>query len=104
MSDSGRVDRFQRKHAWTGFPLAVLYKFFDDQGSYLAALIAYYAFVSLFPLLLLAATILGYVLSADPDLQQRILTSALSQFPVVGSQLHDPSRIGGGATGLVVGI
>jgi membrane protein len=104
MSDSGRVDRFQRKHAWTGFPLAVLYKFFDDQGSYLAALIAYYAFVSFFPLLLLAATILGYVLSGNPGLQQHILTSALSQFPVVGSQLHDPSRIGGGATGLVIGI
>ncbi|GIF18810.1 hypothetical protein Ate02nite_15400 [Paractinoplanes tereljensis] len=82
----------------------MLYKFFDDQGSYLAALIAYYAFVSMFPLLLLAATILGYVLSGNPDLQQHILTSALSQFPVVGSQLHDPSRIGGGATGLVIGI
>jgi membrane protein len=104
MSDSGRVDRFQRKHAWTGFPLAVLYKFFDDQGSYLAALIAYYAFVSMFPLLLLAATILGYVLSGNPTLQQHILTSALSQFPVVGSQLQEPSRIGGGATGLVIGI
>jgi YihY family inner membrane protein len=104
MTDSGPVDNFQRRHAWTGFPLAVLYKFFDDQGSYLAALIAYYAFVSLFPLLLLAATILGYVLSGNPELQQRILTSALSEFPVVGSQLHEPSRIGGGAAGLVIGI
>ena len=104
MGGPGRVDRFQREHAWTGFPLAVLYKFFDDQGSYLAALIAYYAFVSMFPLLLLAATILGYVLSGNPDLQQQILTSALSQFPVVGSQLQEPSRIGGGATGLVIGI
>jgi inner membrane protein YhjD len=104
MSDSGRIDRFQREHAWTGFPLAVLYKFFDDQGNYLAALIAYYAFVSMFPLLLLAATVLGYVLSGNPALQQHILTSALSQFPVVGKQLQEPSRIGGGATGLVIGI
>jgi YihY family inner membrane protein len=104
MGDPGRVDRFQREHAWTGFPLAVLYKFFDDQGNYLAALIAYYAFVSMFPLLLLAATILGYVLSGNPSLQQHILTSALSQFPVVGDQLQEPSRIGGGATGLVIGI
>jgi membrane protein len=104
MGDTGRIDRFQRDHAWTGFPLAVLYKFFDDQGNYLAALIAYYAFVSLFPLLLLAATILGYVLSGDPGLQQHILTSALSQFPVVGQQLRDPSRIGGGVVGLVIGV
>ena len=46
-----------------GFPIAVLYKFLDDQGVYLAALIAYYGFVSLFPLLLLLSTILGFVLS-----------------------------------------
>jgi membrane protein len=104
MSDSGRVDRFQREHAWTGFPLAVLYKFFDDQGSYLAALIAYYAIVSMFPLLLLATTILGYVLSGNPGLQQHIVSSALSEFPVVGDQLRQPSRIGGGAAGLVIGI
>ncbi len=104
MGDPGRIDRFQRAHAWTGFPLAVLYKFFDDQGSYLAALIAYYAIVSLFPLLLLATTILGYVLSGNPGLQQHIVTSALSEFPVVGTQLQEPSRIGGGAAGLVIGI
>jgi YihY family inner membrane protein len=104
MGDPGRVDRFQREHAWASFPLAVLYKFFDDQGNYLAALIAYYAIVSMFPLLLLASTILGYVLSGNPGLQQHILTSALSQFPVVGSQLREPSRIGGGVAGLVIGI
>jgi membrane protein len=33
-----RLDRFQRTHPWAGFPLAALYKFFDDFGSYLAAL------------------------------------------------------------------
>ena len=48
-----RVDRFQRRHSWLGLPIGVLYKFFDDRGPYLAALITYYAFVSLFPLLLL---------------------------------------------------
>jgi membrane protein len=101
---TGPVDRFQRRHPRTGFPLAVLYKFFDDNGNYLAALIAYYAFVSLFPLLLLSSTILGYVLAGNPGLQHRILTSALSEFPVVGAQLQEPSRIGGGVTGLVIGI
>jgi YihY family inner membrane protein len=104
MGVADRLDRFQRARPWTGFPLAVLYKFFDDNGSYLAALIAYYAFVSLFPLLLLASTVLGYVLAGDAELQHRILTSALSQFPVVGGQLQEPSRIGGGVVGLVVGV
>lgn len=104
MGAPGRIDRFQRKHPWSGFPIAVLYKFFDDNGNYLAALMTYYAFVSLFPLLLLSSTVLGYVLAGNEQLQERILNSALSQFPVVGQQLQEPSRIGGGVTGLVIGI
>lgn len=98
------LDNFQRRHPQAGFPLAVLYKYFDDSGGYLAALIAYYGFVSLFPLLLLLSTILGFVLSGDPHLQQQILNSTLSQFPVIGHQLGDPKGIGGGATGLIIGI
>jgi membrane protein len=55
----GAVDAYQRRHRWLGFSLAVIYKFGDDQGLYLAALITYYGFLSLFPLLLLLVTILG---------------------------------------------
>ncbi|MGX7678852.1 YihY/virulence factor BrkB family protein [Jatrophihabitans sp. DSM 45814] len=99
-----RLDSFQRRHPSASFPLAVLYKYTDDTGAYLSALIAYYAFVSLFPLLLLFSTILGFVLAGNPHLQQQVLNSALHQFPVVGSQLDDPKQIGGGAVGLVVGI
>lgn len=104
MSLTERLDRFQRRHPSAGFPLAVAYKFFDDQGSYLAALITYYGFVSLFPLLLLASTILGIVLRGDPQLQREILDSALSQFPVIGQDLRVPGQVAGGTTGLVVGI
>jgi membrane protein len=104
VSITQRLDRFQRRHLFAAFPLAVLYKYVDDSGNYLAALIAFYGFVSLFPLLLLLATVLGFVLAGDASLQHRVLDSALSQFPVVGGQLSDPKRIGGGVTGLVVGV
>jgi len=98
-----RLDAFQRRHPAAGFPLAVAYKYFDDSGGYLAALITYYGFLSLFPLLLLASTILGIVLAGDPHAQQTILHSALSQFPIIGDQLKEPNRIGGGLVGLLVG-
>ena len=100
----GRLDRFQRKHHWAGFPLAVVYKYFDDFGAYLAALLTYYGFVSLFPLLLLASTILGFVLSGDGMLQHQVLVRALQQFPVIGGELAQPKRIGGGPAGLLIGI
>ncbi|TDB89872.1 YihY/virulence factor BrkB family protein [Actinomadura sp. 7K534] len=83
----GRVDAYQRRHRWAGLPLAVVYKFVDDQGAYLTALITYYGFVSLFPLLLLLVTALGFALEDNPDLQQRVLDSALAQFPVLGDQI-----------------
>ncbi|MFF4242709.1 YihY/virulence factor BrkB family protein [Actinomadura geliboluensis] len=82
-----RVDAYQRRHRWAGLPLAVVYKFVDDQGAYLTALITYYGFVSLFPLLLLLVTALGFALEGNPGLQQRVLDSALAQFPVLGDQI-----------------
>lgn len=99
------IDAYQRAHRWLGFPLAVVYKFADDQGPYLAALITYYGFLSLFPLLLLLVTILGFVLEGDPRLQAELLDSALVQFPVIGSQLRENVQsLKGSGVGLAVGI
>ncbi len=103
MTAVSRVDAFQRRHRRVGFPLAVLYKFVDDQGSYLAALITYYGFLSIFPLLLLFTSVLGFVLRGDQHLQQQIISSALGQFPVVGRDLAT-GRLGGSTLGVVVGV
>jgi inner membrane protein YhjD len=104
MSLTERVDAFQRTHRWAGFAIAVIYKFTDDFGNYLAALLTYYGFVSFFPLLLLFSTILGFVLRRNPGLQEQLVHSALQQFPVIGRQLSAPEQLGGGITGLVVGL
>lgn len=99
------VDAYQRAHRWLGFPLAVVYKFADDQGPYLAALIAYYGFLSLFPLLLLLVTILGFVLEGDPQLQAEVIDSALAQFPVIGGQLRENvDALKGSGVALLVGL
>src|SRR3712207_2104972 len=100
----GWLDRLQRRHRRVGFVIAVVYKYVDDQGGYLAALITYYAFVSLFPLLLLMTTALGVLLAGHPDWQQQVLASTMSQFPVIGSQLQRPEQLSGGVTAVVVGI
>jgi membrane protein len=100
----GWLDRLQRRSRVAGFFIAVIYKYVDDQGSYLAALITYYAFVSLFPALLLLTTVLGVVLVGRPELQEQILQSAVAQFPVIGEQLGQPQGLSGGTVGVVVGI
>lgn len=102
MAHVGRLDRFQRKHPVLGYPLAVIYKFFDDQAGYLVGLIAYYAFLSFFPLLLIFTTALSFVLSNYPALQDRVLDSALQEIPVIGEQLGQPQTLRGSITGIII--
>jgi membrane protein len=99
------LDRYQRRHTWAGLPLAVIYKFVDDQGGYLSALITYYGFLSLFPLFLIVASVLGFILNGDPHLQTELIGSALTQFPIVGSEIQDNLHAyTGSGTALVIGI
>src|SRR3954453_22193144 len=98
-----RLDAWQRTRAWVGFPFAVVKKFGEDQAGNLAALVAYYAFFSVFPLLLAFATILGFVLHGHPDWQQTIEHSAFAQLPLV-SDKNQPAPLTGNVAALVVGI
>jgi YihY family inner membrane protein len=99
------LDRRQQEMPRIGFIAAVIKKFSDDQASQLAALIAYYGFFSLFPLLLVFVTVLGFILQGDASAQRSVLDSTLSQFPIIGNQLQ--SNIGslkGSAASLAIGL
>ncbi len=99
------ADRFQRRHLPLAFPVAVWKKFTDDQAGNLAALVAYYAFAALFPLLLVLATVLNITLSGNPALHKRLLSSALAEYPVIGPQINSQlGSIGGSGIALTFGI
>jgi membrane protein len=97
------IDRRQQESPRLSFVAAVIKKFGDDQGGQLAALLAYYGFVSVFPLLLVFVTILGFVLQGDHAEQQKILNGTLGQFPII-KQTLEPKSLKGSAFGLAVGI
>lgn len=101
-----RLDAFQQRHGATAFVFAVLKKFGDDNAGSLVDALAWSAFGSVFPLLLLLVTGLGMVLGGNPTLRSDVLHSALRNFPIVGNDLarniealHRHSVVG-----LVVGI
>jgi membrane protein len=99
------ADRLQQRHAWLAVPVAVWKKFGDDRAGNLAALVAYYAFVAIFPLLLVLVTVLDIVLRNDAGLRQRVLNAALTQYPVVGPDLeHSIGRLHGPGFALVIGL
>jgi len=101
-----KADIFQQGRAWLAVPVATGKKFGDDRAGRLAALIAYYAFGSIFPLLLVLVSILNLVLRNNASLRTHLLDSALSQYPVIGEELK--SSVQGGLTqtglALVIGV
>lgn len=100
-----RADAFQRRHPILGYPIGVVYKFIDDQGAYLAALITYYGFLSVFPLILLLQSVLGFFIHGNERLHKQILDSVLGQIPVLGNTLSNaaPTALRGSVSAIVLG-
>src|ERR1700743_330307 len=98
-----RFDEFQQTKPVLALPLGVVKKFSDDEGGSMVSLIAYRAFFSLFPLLLLLVTILGYVLAGNDELRQEVVNGTLSQFPIIGNQLKG-GQLKGSGVALAIGI
>jgi inner membrane protein YhjD len=96
-------DEFQQRHTALAVPMAVLKKFGDDGAGSLAALVAYYAFFSLFPLLLVFYTILGFVLQGDTGTQISIEQQVAHQFQAV-SGFVTVKTLHGSVAALVIGL
>ncbi len=101
-----KADKVQQDAPPIAFAVGVFKKFGDDRGGSLAALLTFYGFLSLFPLLLLLVTILGFFGGAEHSFVRRVENSAFSQFPVVGTKLSTNIHglQGRSVFGLVVGI
>jgi YihY family inner membrane protein len=100
------ADGVQQRNKALGFVFGVIKKFGDDNGGVLVANLAYAGFVSLFPLLLILATILGLVASSNPDLQRQVRHAVTDQVPLIGAELnrnvHELRQAS--IVGLIVGI
>jgi YihY family inner membrane protein len=100
-----RLDAWQQRHRLPGFLYAVVKKYGDDRAGQHASLLAYYAFLSTFPLLLVFVSVLGMVLKNDPELRQRVIESGLGAFPVIGDQLRaSTGSLDGSGVALVIGL
>jgi YihY family inner membrane protein len=100
-----KLDEFQQRHRPLAFIYAVVKKTGDDRGGSMAALIAYYGFLSLFPLLLTFWTVLSYILPHYPGARSDLEHSVIAQFPVIGDQLKNTDHpLHGSPIALVIGV
>lgn len=83
-----RFDEWHNEHPLVGYPVAVVRKYADDRGSAFAAVLTHYAFLALFPLLVLLLTLLSRLRTSNAELQERIVDSVVAQLPAIGSRLR----------------
>jgi len=92
------IDSWQQRHRWLAFPYAVIKKYGDDEAGYQGALITYYVFLSLFPLLIVATSVIRIIGAHNQHLQEKLFASINNYFPSFGADLqtsiHTSSRSG----------
>jgi uncharacterized BrkB/YihY/UPF0761 family membrane protein len=79
----GWADRVQRTHPVAGFPYGVVKKYGEDAGGRKAALITYYGFLAIFPILLLVVVTVTRVLAGNPELRDQAVEA------IVPAELRD---------------
>jgi uncharacterized BrkB/YihY/UPF0761 family membrane protein len=100
-----KFDRWQQSSERGGFVVGVVKKYGDDRGGHLSALIAFSAFLSFFPLMLVVVTLTAFLSHRSPDLAERIRSSAVAEFPVVGAELTGRGQgLPGSGLGLAAGL
>jgi len=98
-----RLDAFQQRHRGTALVAATLAKYREDGAGLLANLLAYSAFLAVFPLLLVLLTLVEVLLFGHPSAQKDVVDAALRQFPDVGDELrHNITGLSGRNTAALV--
>jgi YihY family inner membrane protein len=82
-----KIDATQQRYTPMAFIVAVVKKYGDDNGGVLASNLAYSAFVSVSPLLLILTTILGLVAAVNPTVRTDVLNAVSGQVPLIGKTL-----------------
>jgi YihY family inner membrane protein len=101
----GAVQRVRTQSSTVDFVFSGIDGFRRHRTGRHAALLAHYGFLSVFPLLLVLTTILGFVLQSQTALRDRIINSALSNIPIVGQTLQiNPGALRGNVVVLTVGL
>ncbi len=82
-------NRYQKKHRFLGFPLAVFKRYSEDNAGNQAALLTYFGFVSLFPLLMILFTVLNLLTNHNTGIEYRVIDGVVSYFPVSAQEIFN---------------
>jgi YihY family inner membrane protein len=96
----GVLDRWQKRRRPAAVAVATAKKWSEDHSGNLAAMIAFWGFFSIFPLLLVLLTLLGWVLPTSD--KATVLTHVAKLFPLLDTKTV--THLSGSTWALVVGL
>ncbi len=99
-----KIDGWQQHNRVVGPAYGVVKKFSDDQANLLVVSLGWYGFLAIYPLLLVAVTVLGFVGVSSLGSG---LVKTLHQFPVIGSDFNPGqggANLHGSVPGLIIGL
>lgn len=100
-----RIDAWQQRHHLPAFTVAVVKKYGEDKAGQQVALLTYYGFLSLFPLLLILTTLTEQIIGNNPELKDTIIDGLTDYFPLIGNQLaSNVDSLGGNPWVLIAGL
>jgi membrane protein len=73
--------RQREKRPWLDHLIRAYQRYKSANGDHLAAAITYFSFLAIFPLVLLGASVAGYVLAGNADLQKRLQDAIVQNVP-----------------------
>ena len=85
----GRLYRFLAGNRWTRFPWAVVQTFSKAEGALMSGSMAYYTFLSLLPLLMVAAFVIATFASPGPDARATVAEALNQVFPGIGTEVFE---------------
>ena len=85
----GRLYRFLAGNRWTRFPWAVIQTFSKAEGALLSGSMAYYTFLSLLPLLMVAAFVIATFADPEPEARAAVAEALNQAFPGVGTDIFE---------------
>jgi membrane protein len=103
--ESDRVVSARSKHAVIDVAVGTVHGFQRHQTARNAAVLTYFGFLSIFPLFMVATSVLGFILQGNERLQDEILDTAAAQIPVLGSQIEEQAgQLEGSVITVVIGL
>ena len=84
-----RVEKARASYGLVDIAVRTFKRFSEDDGGFYAAALTYYVFFSIFPILIFATAVLGFVTNQYPEIEADLLEESFESFPLINTIIDE---------------